>query len=75
MTQSGGGLLLVPILMSWIMIPVGVVLVVVGLIRYFWPREDDPAAILKRRYAAGEISQSEYQTLLHDLNADGGDPS
>lgn len=52
---------------SWLMVPVGTILIIVGLIRFFWPREDDPTVIVQRRYARGEISRSEYQDLLQEL--------
>lgn len=54
-------------LIAWIMVPVGIILIVVGLIRYFWPREDDPRTILQRRYARGEISRSEFEELWNAL--------
>lgn len=55
-------------LISWVLVPIGVILVIVGLVRYFRPREDDPEIILQRRYARGEISRSEYEELLKDLH-------
>jgi uncharacterized membrane protein len=33
-----------------------------------WP--DDPAEILRRRYAAGEIDQTTYQQMKAELNSD-----
>ncbi len=63
----GGIVVHVLALLSLLLIPVGIVLVIAGLIRYFWPREDDPRTILQRRYAAGDISKSEYEELLQDL--------
>jgi putative membrane protein len=33
-----------------------------------WP--DDPAEILRRRYAAGEIDQTTYQQMMAELNSD-----
>ena len=63
----GGILVRLLSLLSLLLIPVGVVLVIAGLIRYFWPRADDPRTILQRRYAAGDISKSEYEELLRDL--------
>jgi uncharacterized membrane protein len=75
-TTSGVGsaFLMVPIIISWLMVPVGIVLIIVGLVRYFWPREDDPTVILQRRYARGEISQSEHQALLEDLDGEERQP-
>lgn len=55
-------------LVSWIMVPVGIILVIVGLIRYFWPRDEDPLTILQRRYAKGEISQSEFEALKNEFD-------
>lgn len=63
----GGVLVSILGLLGWLLIPVGIVLVIAGLIRYFWPREDDQRTILQRRYAAGDISKSEYEEMLRDL--------
>lgn len=49
-------------------IPVGVVLVAVGLLQYFRP-EPEPGAFerLRRRYADGEISLSEFEEMRRTL--------
>lgn len=69
--HSGIGPILLVILQTafLVAIPVGVILIAIGLFRYFsGPGEDSPDAILQRRYAQGEISWSEYETLLEQLN-------
>ena len=69
--QAGSGALafLVPLaaLLAVMAIPVGIVLVVFGLVRYFRPAAETSEAVLARRYAAGEISRSEYAALRRDL--------
>lgn len=64
---SGGFWLSFFSLIAWLMVPVGIVLITVGIIRYFRPREDDPRTILQRRYATGEISRSEFEELWIEL--------
>ena len=54
-------------LLAELALPVGVVLVIVGLVRYFRPAVETAEDILDRRYAAGEISFSEYNALRQDL--------
>ncbi len=68
-----GGLLSVFLrILSLLAIPVGLVLVIVGLVRYLSPPPFDSAeVILRRRYAQGEISLSEYRQLLLDIGAKG----
>jgi uncharacterized membrane protein len=48
-------------------LPVGIILIIVGLVRYFFPGQESAEAVLDRRYAAGEISRSEYEELRRDL--------
>lgn len=49
-------------------IPVGLVLIVVGLIQFFRPDPGpDAEEVLRRRYALGEISESEYREMLKTL--------
>lgn len=50
-------------------IPVGLALVIVGLVQFFTPQTAPigPEELLKRRYAAGEISLSEYEEMLRTL--------
>ncbi|MDA8346028.1 MAG: SHOCT domain-containing protein [Thermaerobacter sp.] len=55
-------------------LPVGLVLVIVGLVQYFRPQ---PAALgpeetARRRYASGEISRTEFDEMVHTLR--GGQP-
>lgn len=53
-------------------IPVGLVLVVVGLIQYFRPDpEPDALERLRRRYADGEITLSEYEEMRATLEREG----
>ncbi|MDA8346031.1 MAG: SHOCT domain-containing protein [Thermaerobacter sp.] len=53
-------------------IPVGLVLVIVGLVQYFRPvpQAVGPEDTLKHRYAAGEISLSEYEEMLRTLRGE-----
>ncbi len=55
-------------------VPVGLVLVIVGLVQFFRPAETSPGPeeILKSRYAQGEISLSEYEEMLRAIR---GEPS
>lgn len=64
-------LFILEILLS-LAIPVGLVLVIVGLVQYFRPQpvEPGPEEILKRRYASGEITLSEYEELLRTIRGD-----
>ncbi len=41
----------------------------IGATEVLWatPQEDSPAAILKRRYARGEINREKYDQRLNDL--------
>lgn len=54
-------------------IPIGLVLVIVGLVQYFRPAltPQGPEEILKARYAAGEITLSEYEEMLRTLRGEG----
>jgi uncharacterized membrane protein len=54
-------------------VPVGLVLVIVGLVQFFRPAETPPGPeeILKSRYAGGEISLSEYEEMLRTIRGDG----
>ncbi len=53
-------------------IPVGIVLVIVGLVQYFRPQAQPPSAeeTLRRRFAGGEISRTEYDEMLRALRGD-----
>ncbi len=53
-------------------VPVGLVLVIVGLVQFFRPAETppDPEEILKGRYARGEISLSEYEEMLRTIRGE-----
>ncbi len=53
-------------------IPVGLVLVIVGLVQYFRPvpQSPNPEDTLRQRYAAGEISLSEYEEMLRTLRGE-----
>lgn len=49
-------------------IPVGIVMMLIGLVQYFRPAYEPSALeILQRRYAQGEITQSEYEELRKTL--------
>ncbi len=63
----------------WIIFVVAVVLAAVRLIggsgggtdsrtRGSLPRAETPLDIVRRRYAAGEISREEYEQMRHDLS-------
>lgn len=39
----------------------------------FGPKEDDPVAIARRRYAAGEITREQFEQIKHDLEMTRGD--
>ena len=58
----GGGLLTI---LFWL----GVALLIVWLVRTWRPAppQDDALAVLRRRYAAGEISQEEYDRMRQVL--------
>ena len=53
-------------------IPVGLVLVIVGLVQFFRPSETPPGPeeILKTRYARGELSLSEYEGMLRTVRGE-----
>jgi putative membrane protein len=58
--------------LSWILVLVGLVL----LIRWLWIQgrpfartEDSALEILKRRYARGEITREEFESMRRDLQA------
>lgn len=52
-------------------IPVGLILVVVGLLQYFRPEpEPDADERLRRRYVQGEITQSEFEAMRSVLHPD-----
>jgi uncharacterized membrane protein len=65
---------LVTLLMEFFVLalPVGLVLVIIGIVQYFRPL---PAALspedtLRLRFAAGEISQSEFEETLRTLRGE-----
>ena len=53
-------------------LPVGLVLVIVGLVQYFGsvPAPLGPEETAKQRYAAGAISRSEFEEMLRTLRGD-----
>ena len=57
----------------WIAFWGGVIYLIVTLVRSSGQNksapQDDPIAILKQRYARGEISRDEYERMRHDLAA------
>jgi putative membrane protein len=56
--------------LAWLVVIVGVVAVVWWLVRTVTPRRrDDALAILRERYARGEISREEYESRRRDLAA------
>jgi len=75
-TVGGGILIHVFMLLFWILFIAGIVL----LVRWVWDsvgerkngtaggeRQQDAREILKQRYAKGEISREEFQTMKQDL--------
>ncbi len=70
---GGGGMMgagWIVMVLFWGLVAVGVVLVV----RWFLAqqagrKEESPLEILKRRYAAGEISKEEYERMRRELEA------
>jgi len=70
MMGSGGVLMMLFMILFW----VGVVVLVVLGIRWLWRQQDDrprssesPLEILRRRYAAGEIDQEEFDKRRRSL--------
>jgi putative membrane protein len=56
--------------LAWLLIIVAVVAVAWWLVRTVTPhRRDDSLAILRERYARGEISHEEYESRRRDLAA------
>ena len=56
--------------LAWLLLIVAVVAVAWWLIRTVTPqRRDDALAILRERYARGEISREEYESRRRDLAA------
>ena len=56
----------------WIAFWGGVIYLIVTLVRgsgHERAPQDDPIAILKQRYARGEIGRDEYERMRHDLAA------
>ncbi|GAB4286790.1 MAG: SHOCT domain-containing protein [Deferrisomatales bacterium] len=57
-------------ILFWGVVAVGVVLAVRRFLgRTHQARGENPLEILKRRYAAGEISKEEYERMRRDLEA------
>jgi putative membrane protein len=50
-----------------IAIIIGIVWAIARTNRSAMPRGDSPEAILKRRYASGEIDKDQYEKMLADL--------
>lgn len=71
MMGSGGVLMMLVMILFW----VGVIALVVLGIRWLWRQQDgrrpatgeDPLEILRRRYAAGEIDQDEFEKRRRSL--------
>jgi putative membrane protein len=54
----------------WVVILIPLVVLVVWLVSsrpFPWISHESPEAILKRRYARGEISKEQYENMLRDL--------
>lgn len=54
----------------WVVILIAVIALVLWLAgsrRLPWTSDESPEAILKRRYARGEISREQYESMLRDL--------
>jgi putative membrane protein len=54
----------------WVVILIPLVVLVVWLVSsrpFPWTSHESPEAILKRRYARGEISKEQYENMLRDL--------
>ena len=68
MTAAGWGMMLVGTLITLIFWG-SVIALVVWAVRYLAPRPrtDEPAEILRRRFAAGEMSQAEYDQARRTL--------
>lgn len=72
MMGSGGVLMMLVMILFWL----GVAALVVLAIRWLWrqqvgrhPRSaEEPLEILRRRYAAGEIDQDEFETRKRSLS-------
>ncbi len=73
MMGSGGGFMMVFMLLFWI----GVIALIVLGVRWIWPHggggaeRESPRNILDRRYAAGQIDQEEYEERRRVLSGSG----
>lgn len=70
----GGGLMMLLGSLFWIALTALVIVAVVRLwpretFRSSMPREDEALAILRQRYARGEISKADFEEMMRDLTA------
>ena len=71
--MMGGGMWIgmIFVWIFWLLVLVAIVYVVVRLLRQPGPQQpsnETPLTIIKRRYAAGEIDQTQYETLKSELS-------
>lgn len=57
-------------ILALLAIPVGLLLVIEGIIQFFRPPGPRPEEILKARYASGEISQAQFEEMLRTVRGE-----